>query len=267
MSTNVEQILRDIEEADMILVGLGEEFEEKFIDKKNYEGYFHLIKGTKYELNLSEFIKSAFVKQNSNNNIQKAYSNLAKLISDKNYFIVTTCKDNYIMNIGLDSERIVQPCGTYEELQCENNCENILYKAEEYTKGIMQELEVCIQNHNIEKVNSIEIPQCPNCGEKLVFNNMTSKKYSEIGYLPKWKIYTNWLQGTLNRRVCILELGVGVQFPTVIRWPFEKIAFFNQKSSFYRVHQSLYQLSEVLVNKGISIPENALQYLTNNLFS
>ena len=97
----------------------------------------------------------------------------------------------------------------------------------------------------------------------MILNNIYAENYNEMGYLEQWKLYTKWLQGTLNRRVVILELGVGMKFPTVIRFPFEKIAFFNQKAEFYRIHEKLYQLTEDLKGKGQGISQNAIDCLRN----
>ena len=78
---------------------------------------------------------------------------------------------------------------------------------------------------------------------------------------PMWDKYTKWLQGTLNRNVLILELGVGLKYPGVIRFPFEKAAYFNKKADFIRVHGRLYQMTEELGDKGISIAQNAVGFL------
>ena len=45
--------------------------------------------------------------------------------------------------------------------------------------------------------------------------------------------YLHWLGFTLNQKLCILELGVGFVQPQVIRFPFEKTCYFNQKSVFH----------------------------------
>ena len=79
--------------------------------------------------------------------------------------------------------------------------------------------------------------------------------------MPQWEKYTKWLQGTLNRNLCVLELGAGMQFPQIIRFPFEKVAYFNQKSRFFRIHSKLYQLTEELREKGVSIAENSVDFL------
>lgn len=77
----------------------------------------------------------------------------------------------------------------------------------------------------------------------------------------KWNAYNEWLGRTLNKNICILELGVGLKYPTVVRWPFEKIAFFNKKAIMYRVHKSLYQSTEELGDKCIGIKANPLEFV------
>ena len=102
---------------------------------------------------------------------------------------------------------------------------------------------------------------CPECGAPLVLNNIYAENYNENGYLDQWNLYRKWLQRTLNHRLLILELGVGMRFPTVIRWPFEKTAFFNQKAYFYRVNENLYQLTKELSGKGYGISKDAVAWL------
>jgi hypothetical protein len=52
-----------------------------------------------------------------------------------------------------------------------------------------------------------------------------------------------------------------MNLPDVIRWPFEKIAFYNKKSSFFRINESLYQMTKELADKGVSIEKNAIEFL------
>ena len=51
--------------------------------------------------------------------------------------------------------------------------------------------------------------------------------------------YLSWQAGTVNRTLTILELGEGFASPTVMRWPFEKIIFFNRKALLYRVNEGI----------------------------
>ena len=105
------------------------------------------------------------------------------------------------------------------------------------------------------------MPVCPCCGQPLVFNNVLAENYQENGYLPQWNQYTKWLQGTLNRKLTVFELGVGMKYPTVIRWPFEKTVFFNKKAVMYRVHDRLYQITEELKDKAYCICQNPLDFV------
>lgn len=99
------------------------------------------------------------------------------------------------------------------------------------------------------------------CGSEAAENVVTNENYDESGYLPQWQAYTKWLENTLHRKLCILELGVGFQYPQVIRFAFEKAAYFNQKSSFVRVHSKLAQLVPELKDRGISVQETPADFL------
>lgn len=260
MEEKFELLKKEIADADMILVGIGEEFEEQFEKLEIVRKYRNrIVRSKKYDSDklLEKFIKSRYLNECCNEAVMNAYQSLEKLIQEKNYFIVSTCKDNYITRTNLEKDRMVFPCGNYQYLQCEKKCDDELLDAGEYEEEIIRKLD----NAN----GNIDLPMCRKCGAPLVFNNVYAENYNENGYIEQWKVYSKWLQATLNRKLCILELGVGVSYPTVIRWPFEKIAFFNQKSSFFRVNSKLYQVSKELKNKGTSIAENPIIFLTKNL--
>ena len=166
------------------------------------------------------------------------YGNLAAVLKDRNYFIVTLNTDGNILKSSLSSEKITAPCGNRHWYQCEDAC----------TKDIWEEGEVP------EEI-------CPHCGKPLVPNTIETGHYIEEGYLPSWKEYTEWLSRTLNRRLFVLELGTDFSFPGIIRWPFEKTAFFNQKACFLRVNESFPQISEELSGRAFGIRENSLKWI------
>ena len=230
-----------IKDADMVLVGIGESFQEQFTSIE--------IENEKQITILEEYERKKYIDSLEEDSVIEAYTSLAKCLEGKNYFIVSLCDDDKIYHSELNQERIVTPCGTYSKLQCEEVCSEDIYDIEEYKT----ELEIK------------KIPACPKCGKKLVMNRIHNRKYSEEGYIKRWELYMKWLQGTLNKNVCILELGVGMNYPSVIRWPFERVAFINQKAKFIRVHDYLYQLTEDLKEKGISIEANPIDFLRNQI--
>ena len=233
--------LRDIiNDSDMILVGIGESFQEDFssiaIDDKNISV-------------VDEFKRNRYIAALDMDETIEAYNVLAKLLDGKNYFVVTLCDDDKIYKSNLREDRVVAPCGTYTRLQCEEVCSEDIYSVQDY----------------IEQLENGEELFCPKCGKKLVMNRIYNRKYSEEGYLKQWQLYMKWLQGSVNRKLCVLELGVGMKYPSVIRWPFEKVAFINQKAKFIRVHDYLYQLTEDLKEKGISVQMSPMEFLRNEI--
>ena len=99
------------------------------------------------------------------------------------------------------------------------------------------------------------------CGSDKTGNVVTNDDYDESWYMPQWEKYTKWLQGTVNKKVCVLELGVGFEYPTVIRFAFEKIVYFNQKCHMYRIHEKFAQLTPEIKDRTTAVKENAVKLL------
>lgn len=214
--------------------------------------------------------------------LMDAYEVLAELIKDRDYFIVTMATDGLIYETSLGSrtecvadgepdaeesiscaaadekalelmdkifpkakkpldtrwQRIVAPCGNETWRQCSVSCTKDIWEPGEIPDDI-----------------------CPHCGAPLTGNTVDAPVYIEEGYLPQWNRYTRWLTGTLNREMVILELGVGFDNPGVIRFPFEKTAYFNQKSWLYRIHEKFPQIPGDLKERAESIEENSVEWM------
>lgn len=77
-----------------------------------------------------------------------------------------------------------------------------------------------------------------------------------------WERYLHWLGFTLNQKLCILELGAGFKNPEVIRFPFEKTCYFNQKSRYIRINGTFWQLSAEIAERGVSIKKDPVEFFT-----
>ena len=170
--------------------------------------------------------------------LKAAYEALYDLIKEKDYYIVTTLTDGAVYEMPFDKNRIVAPCGNIHWRQCSKAC----------TKDIWEEGEV---------PDDI----CPHCRAPLTGNTVEAETYIEEGYLPRWEAYKKWQTGTLNRRLVILELGEGFKTPTVMRWPFEKIGFFNQKSVFYRIHETFFQIPKETGERAAGIQADSVAFI------
>lgn len=256
-------LLQDIKEAELILVGVGNEMQIKLQKLKEIPNFsiklFELEEDQEKEW-LRPFLIRYYLKKEFHPAIVSAYDQLKKLLEGKNYFIISLCTDDLIREIGLREDRVVIPCGTFHALQCENNCNGKLFSIEEDLW-----MKVCGWLEDKVSLTELEEQKCPDCGASLVMNQYGQSKYNEGSYLKNWRSYTKWLQGTVNKNLCIVELGVGMEFPSIIRWPFEKICFYNQKSKLWRVHSSLYQLSEEIQTRGKSVRKDPVIFL-NELY-
>lgn len=257
------EIKKSIADAQLVLVGIGTEFAQRYEGMESDGFYGPLLEQIEKEENaeqLRQYLQFHYVKRHPDERIIQAYHKLAELLEGKNYFIVSLCTDDLIYEAGLDAARIVTPCGGYRAMQCGKECvtdQEMLVTDEKVMEALLESIDQCGGD-----INAVDFPVCAECTKPLWFNRISSPDYKEEGYLPQWQVYTKWLQGTLNRNLCILELGVGLQFPQIIRFPFEKIGFFNQKAHFFRVHSRLYQLTEELKDKGTAIAENPVDFLT-----
>lgn len=252
----LEQRIRD---AELILIGLGEDLQydwSALTEDHRYQEIEEEIGGREEYIWIIPFLQKMILQQSRQDKWRIAYQNLSNIIAGKNYFVVSLCMDDYVYDTGIAENRIVTPCGGFRKMQCDCNCSHVL-------EPVSQEsYDAVLQYYNKElTLKDMQEPLCASCGSKLRFNQLGVTKYAEEGYLERWNEYTKWLQGTVNRKLCVLELGVGMEYPTVIRFPFEKIVLYNQKAFIYRVHPVLYQLGEGIADRGKSIHEDPVDFL------
>lgn len=252
---NLEELKQILEDADMVLVGIGEDFEQKQFLQANEE--YCSICGKIAESHTEwamPYVNRRFLKENKR--LKRAYKTLETLLSGKNYFILTTCMDGLIRETDLKQERIVEPCGTYAKMQCCDGCENSVMETD--TNFLAKLEEYLMRDKDLVELMDAS---CAICGKPMVLNSLYAEKYDEAGYQAEWELYTKWLQGTLNKKLCILELGSGMMFANVLRFRFEKIAGLNQKSTLIRVHKHLYQLPEEVANRGKGVVKDAVDFV------
>lgn len=261
-----------ISEADMILVGLGEEFDDGMLQEcSEYASGVEKLK----EMELGTFIPAwgefcsgiytgkhgSRADMTVSKRLSMALEKLKMLLDQKNYFVVSVSASNVVSRAAWRDGRLVMPCGAAAKKQCAKGCEAVLEEVtEEERQGLWAEFEKMYAGRQTGGLSCL-LGKCPVCGSDMVLNNIYAENYNESGYLEQWQIYMKWLQGTINKKLLILELGVGMRFPTVIRWPFEKAAYFNNKAFFCRVNKKLYQLTEELSGKGEGISQNAIDWL------
>nr|WP_300305238.1 hypothetical protein [uncultured Anaerostipes sp.] len=253
----LKDYLEQIKEADLVLVGIGKELQAKrLIDFQKEISNPHYQELIGKEGEDAAWMREVYERYHLLTMGEVDYfRDLEEVLEGKNYFIVTSNDDGLLFHSRLDKDRITAPCGNGDFFQCSKPCDEQLYPAKLGLKDLID---------YYEKTGKIEYLECPKCGERLIFNVRTEDTkhiYVEGAYLTAWANYTKWLQGTLNRKLFILELGEGFENPNLFRWPFEKIAFYNDKAVFVRVHKSLYQLGEEIKGKGTAVAMDSREFI------
>ena len=259
-----------IKEADIVLVGFGKEFNIKRQDiLKSEKRYLDLeLESSSLSDLEKEWIELSIMydclnsgncdiiekRKNLYNNVHKYLSELGK----SNYFIVTTCFDDIITYSNFDKDRMVAPCGTLKYMKCDRGCFKHVYETKEVFDNINSILTKYYTDGYSDKDGMYQelteaMPQCPMCKQVMSINIVKTNNYSEEGYRESWDSYMSWLQKTLNRKLVMLELGEGFDTPTVIRWPFEKVASVNNKATLIRVNDKVWQISEDIEAKAIPL--------------
>ncbi len=262
MEDKLFEIKEKVRDADKVLVGLGECFQydwEALLQNPRYREIEKEIADREEHIWIIPFLQKMILKQEEDKRLRDAYEALRVIVDGKDYFIVSLCMDDYIYRYDFQENRIVTPCGGFRNMQCDFNCEHVLSEVP------MEVYEQVLQYYQKKlPLDELKEPICEKCGRKLRFNQLGVTRYAEEGYLDQWAEYTKWLQQTLNKKLCILELGVGLTYPSVIRFPFEKIVFYNRKAFMYRIHPSLYQLENKIKDRGCAVKKDPVSFLAGS---
>lgn len=262
MNQQIKEIIRD---AEMVLVGIGEECALP-------------VPSFGCGAELEPFYRSRYCAEvPGDHEILQAYNRLRQTIGAKPYFVVTLNTDDLIWRSDFEQDLIVAPCGSMAKMQCAEHIveaapvrERVIAAWEECRRSdAASAVEPQEQGARVKKLRCGEAAGelvaryavCPECGRPLTFHTVAADNYLEAGYLSQWNHYTRWLSCTLNRKLCILELGTGFSYPQVIRWPFEKTAYFNQKATLVRVSSQYPQLPAELGGRGVSVQEQPVAFL------
>lgn len=253
------ELKEKIQEAELVLVGLGEECQydwNALLQDNRYREIERETKDNEKYVWIAPFLQKMILRREREERWDEAYRILRKILEGKNYFIVSLCMDDYVYGAGLDETKVVAPCGGFRMMQCDKNCAGKLTQMPE------ESYEAVLRYYRGEaSLSSLEEPVCGLCGEKMRFNQLGVERYAQEGYLEQWNSYTKWLQGTVNKKLFVLELGVGMAYPGIIRFPFEKVVYYNQKAFLYRVHPHLYQTGEEIAGRSRGIAENPIDFL------
>lgn len=175
------------------------------------------------------------------------YKQLYEIVKGKEYFVLTTNVDHQFQKAGFAVERIFATQGDYGNIQCEKGCHPKIYDAEELFYQMDKARRDCL-------VPSHMVPNCPVCGGNMTMHLRCDEYFVED---ENWHEaagrYCDFLKKTEQKKGVLLELGVGFNTPTIIRFPFEKMVRENKNFSLIRLNMSEAVVPESFGNRAVGI--------------
>ena len=146
------------------------------------------------------------------------YRCLFQIVSDKDYFVITTNVDGLFEKAGFAADRIFAVQGDYAYLQCAVACHERLYYNEQPVREMCRHTENC-------RIPSSLVPRCPVCGGKMELHIRKDGYFiQDDRWHESYARYGSFLQEASRGNTLLLEFGVGYNTPTIIRFPFERMA-------------------------------------------
>lgn len=246
-SEQIDRLKNEIEKADAIVIGggaglstsagftyTGERFEKYFGDFIEKYGFCDMYSGGFYSFDTLEehwAYWSRYIYINRYLDAPKpVYSDLLKLVWDKDYFVLTTNVDHCFQKAGFDRHRLFYTQGDYGLWQCSRPCHQQTYDNEAVVKKM-----VAAQKDG--KVPAELVPRCPVCGAPMTMNLRTDRTFVEDdGWHRAARRYEDFIRRHDGLHILYLELGVGGNTPGIIKIPFWQMTFQNEKAVYATVN-------------------------------
>ena len=227
----IDRLKNEMETADAIVIGAGAglstsagftysgaRFQQYFSDFEAKYGFGDMYSGGFYPYSTPEehwAYWSRYIYINRYMDPPKStYSDLLRLVEDKDYFVITTNVDHCFQKAGFDKKRLFYTQGDYGLFQCSEPCCNDTFDNQEIICRMME------QQENM-RIPSELLPVCPHCGKPLTMNLRSDDKFVEDeGWHQAAERYANFLRTRSGQRTLFLELGVGYNTPGIIKYPF-----------------------------------------------
>ena len=242
-SAEIERLKNEISAADSIIIGAGaglsttagftysgKRFEKYFSDFIAKYGFRNMYEGGFYPFESPEeywAYWSRYIFINRYMDVDNGtYRRLFGLVKGRDYFVLTTNVDHQFQKAGFDKERLFYTQGDYGLFQCSKPCCRETWDNEDSVSAM-------VDSQKDMKIPTELIPKCPRCGRPLTMNLRANDSFVEDGgWHRAARRYEKFLRAHEGRHILFLELGVGMNTPGIIKFPFRKMTFQNP-NAFY----------------------------------
>lgn len=266
-SENLKKLEMELHAADAIVIGIGagmstssgfdysgERFEKAFGDFQEkygitdmYSGGFHTF--SSLEEYWAWWSRMIWINRYGDV-IGRPYLDLLSIVSGMDYFIITTNVDHQIQKAGFDKKRLFYTQGDYGLFQCSVPCHQKTYDNED----VIRKMLACQRDM---KIPSDLVPYCPRCGKPMTTNLRIDDRFvQDDGWREAFSRYENFLRLHTHDHVLFLELGVGMNTPAIIKYPFWQMTEKNPRSVYACVNLNGAYAPNEIAERSIIIGED-----------
>ena len=272
ISDNIEKLKEEFNTADAILIGagaglsasagfdyIGERFEKYFSDFKEKYGITDMYSGGFYDFDTLEEYWAWWSRHILINRydceVGKPYKDLFSIVKDKNYFVLTTNVDHQFQRAGFDKKRLFYTQGDYGLFQCSNGCHNKTYDNEELVRKM-------VAQQKDMKIPTELIPRCPKCNKPMTMNLRCDDLFvQDEGWYLACNRYQDFIRRNGNSHILYLELGVGMNTPGIIKYPFWQMTAKNKNAVYCSVNSELSYVPTEIQNQSVVIRDDIAKVL------
>jgi NAD-dependent SIR2 family protein deacetylase len=182
-----------------------------------------------------------------NLDVTPLHKELLDVLDEKNIFVLSTNADAQFVKAGLPSEKIFCTQGDYFHIQCRRGCHDKIYDAVELFHQMDDARCDCM-------IPSSMVPKCPVCGGPMDMNLRKDNHFvqDEAWYAAEER-FSNYLSEAVSKKFVLVELGVGFNTPTIIRFPFEKLVREHDNISLIRLNLNQAIVPESFGKRAVGI--------------
>ena len=114
------------------------------------------------------------------------------------------------------------------------------------------------------KIPSRLLPKCPVCGRPMEMNLRADDKFvQDDGWYEHAEMYQEFVEKMRNKKTVLIEVGVGYNTPSIIKFPFEQMTFRNKDTNLIRINTDYPICRDEIMDKCVVFGENAKQVIKN----
>lgn len=187
------------------------------------------------------------------------YRQLLKLVERKNYFVITTNTDGQFLKAGFNKDRLFYTQGDYAYLQDATGEDKHLYYNEEKVTQMLRSIKDC-------RVPSEMVPHDPVNGHPMAVNLRCDDTFVEdSNWYDMYTKHEAFVGEAITGRLVMLEFGIGFNTPSIIRFPFERLASEVNGASLIRFNRDYPQLTAAHPKRYLSFQEPLTCQLISSL--